>query len=126
MKLIKLTILVYAVLCLGQARGETFKITAYDNCKLCTGKDVNHPAYGITASGKRADRGFVACNWLPFGTKLKIDGKIYTVWDRGAKSLFGTKAKPIKHIDIWMSSHKAALQYGVKYMPVKIVKNIEK
>jgi 3D (Asp-Asp-Asp) domain-containing protein len=119
MRLIKLSIIVYAVLCLGGiGRGaELWKTTAYCSCVKCCGKSD-----GITASGKKAKPGYVACNWLPFGTKLSINDCNYIVMDRGAKSLFGDKKNKIKHIDIWMPSHKEALQYGVKYKEVKIVK----
>lgn len=119
MKLIKLSILVYAVLCLGgiASGAELWRITAYCSCVKCCGKTD-----GITASGKPAQAGYVACNWLKFGTKLIIDGNSYAVQDRGAKSLFGSKKNKIKHIDLWMSSHKAALQYGCKYKQVTILK----
>lgn len=43
--------------------------------------------YGnITASGKRLYDGCVANNALPFGTKVVIDGKTYTVEDRGCSA----------------------------------------
>ena len=122
MRTLKLAIVVYFVLAMGQARGEQWKITAYDNCKLCCNKDVNHPAYGITASGKKAQAGYAACNWLPFNTPLLVGGKPYTVQDRGAKSLFGTKANPIKHLDIWMPTHAEARKFGVQYLDVEIGK----
>ena len=72
-----------------------FKATAYCSCKKCCGKSD-----GITASGKKAKEGTIACNWLPFGTKLRIaprasNSKIEASWhypigtvlDRGAKSI---------------------------------------
>lgn len=99
------------------ASADMFKITAYCSCEKCCGKSD-----GITASGKPAKEGYVACNWLPFGTKLLIDSKVYVVMDRGAKSQFGDKKNHIKHIDIWMMSHKEALKHGVKYKEVKILK----
>jgi len=96
-----------------------WKITYYCSCAKCCGKWAD----GITASGKEVQEGFVACNWLPFGTKLRIDGKDgYTVQDRGAKSLFGDKDRHIKHLDIWLPSHKEALKQGVKYQTVEIIK----
>ncbi len=101
---------------------DIYKITHYCNCYKCTGKNANHPTYGITASGKPAQEGFIACNWLPFNTRLLIDGKVYTAQDRGAKSLFGDKKNHIKRLDIWTNSHKAALNYGVKYKQVEILK----
>ena len=104
-----------------QYLGE-FKATAYCSCKLCCGKSD-----GITASGHKAKPGTIACNWLPFGSKLQMqeikpnskleafkEGSIGTVLDRGAKSLFGSKHNHIKHIDLWMASHTEALNYGVR------------
>lgn len=96
---------------------EIFKLTAYDACIKCCGKTD-----GITASGKIAKpHHTIACNWLPFGTKVKIMGEIYTVQDRGAKSLFGSKKNHIKHIDIFMPTHKEARNFGVRYEPVEIL-----
>ena len=102
---------------MAQAEMELFKITAYCSCKKCCGKSD-----GITASGKQAKNGYVACNWMQFGTKLTIDGKPYIVMDRGAKSQFGDNEHHIKHIDIWMPSHKEALNHGVKWQKVEVVK----
>lgn len=107
----------------------TFKATAYCSCPKCCGKSD-----GITASGKRAHNGTIACNWLPFGTKLIIAPRgcnsqemafkhypIGTVLDRGAKSQFGSKHNHIKHIDLWMSNHAEALKYGVHQVNVWVV-----
>lgn len=106
-----------------------FKATAYCSCKKCCGKSD-----GITASGKKVRPGTVACNWLPFGTrllyreiasnaKLKASSmeSIGTVMDRGAKSLFGSNHNHIKHIDLWMSSHREALSYGVHEVEVWVI-----
>ena len=103
-----------------------FKATAYCSCSKCCGKSD-----GITASGRKASAGTIACNWLPFGTKLqyreiasnaKIEASrndsIGTVLDRGAKSLFGSKHNHIKHIDLWMDSHRQALIWGVRMVDV--------
>ena len=46
---------------------------------------------------------------VPFGTKLSINGTIYTVEDRG--TTYG-------HVDILMGSHAEALQFGLKYADV--------
>jgi 3D (Asp-Asp-Asp) domain-containing protein len=97
-------------------------ITFYDNCKLCCLKDESHPAYGITASGERARRGYVACNWLPFGTVLEVEGLgVFTVKDRGARSLFGTPKNPIKHIDVWVPSHAEARKLGKQIRRVALL-----
>lgn len=51
------------------------RITEY--CPSC-----NDPAGTyISSSGKRLQEGYVACNWLPNGTRIKIDGVEYEVAD---------------------------------------------
>ena len=96
------------------ATGETkiFKVTAYCPCAKCCGKQT-----GITASGTRATAGrtIAASGQFSFGTKLLINGQVYTVEDRGG-AIKGNK------IDIYMDSHAQALQWGVKYLPVQVVK----
>jgi peptidoglycan DL-endopeptidase CwlO len=97
---------------------EKWRITAYDACVACCGKSD-----GITASGKKAIYGYVACNWLKFGTKVSIEGLgIFTVQDRGAKSLFGSKKNHIKHLDVYMDTHREALKFGNQYREVVILK----
>ena len=96
------------------ATGETkiFKVTAYCPCAKCCGKQT-----GITASGTRATAGrtIAASSQYAFGTKLLINGQVYTVEDRGG-AIKGNK------IDVYMDSHAQALAWGVKYLPVQVVK----
>ena len=91
--------------------GKTYKITAYCSCSKCCGKST-----GRTASGTKATAGrtVAAPSNFAFGTKLNIGGHIYTVEDRGG-AIKGNK------IDIYVSSHQAALQWGVRYLPVSVV-----
>ncbi len=96
---------------------DLWKITAYCSCSKCCGKSD-----GITVSGHKAEQGYVACNWLPFGTKVSIEGLgTFRVMDRGARSLFGSKDNHIKHIDIWLPTHKEAGTFGVQYKEVRIL-----
>ena len=90
--------------------GETYKVTAYCSCSKCCGKTT-----GRTASGTKATAGRTAAApaKFAFGTKLNIGGKIYTVGDRGG-AIKGNR------IDIYVNSHSAALQWGVKYLPVTV------
>ena len=90
--------------------GETYKITAYCSCSKCCGKST-----GKTASGTQATAGrtVAAPSKFAFGTKLNIGGHIYTVEDRGG-AITGNR------IDIYVNSHSAALQWGVKYLPVSV------
>ena len=90
--------------------GETYKITAYCSCAKCCGKTTGRTASGTQAT---AGRTVAAPAKFAFGTKLNIGGQIYTVEDRGG-AIQGNR------IDIYVSSHSAALQWGVKYLPVSV------
>ena len=86
---------------------------------ICCGKYSD----GITASGKKAAVGMVACNWLPFGTHVYIEGLgEYVVQDRGARKYFGSKSNHIKHLDVYMDDHEDAKRFGVQWREVTIVK----
>lgn len=84
-----------------------FKLTAYCACSKCCGKWAS---YGLTASGTKPVQGrTVAMSGVPFGTKLLINGNVYTVEDRGT---------PYGHVDIYFNSHNEALRFGVQYADV--------
>ena len=69
---------------------------------------------GPTASGTMPTQGrTVAMAGVPFGTKLIINGKIYTVEDRGT---------PYGHVDIYMNDHDECNQFGVQYAQVYLAK----
>ena len=119
----KASIMCIIALCLSFLFGqevtgkELWKITAYCSCKLCCNKSD-----GITASGYKARYGYCAVNWLPFGTKIKIVGLgEFIVMDRGSKSQFGSKENKVRHIDIWIPTHKQAKEFGVKWKEVMIL-----
>ena len=89
----------------------TYKITAYCPCSKCCGKATGRTASGTTAT---AGRTVAASSKFAFGTKLNINGHVYTVEDRGG-AINGNK------IDIFVNSHSEALQWGVRYLPVSVV-----
>ena len=91
--------------------GTVYKITAYCPCSKCCGKATGRTASGTTAT---AGRTVAASSKFAFGTKLNIGGHVYTVEDRGG-AINGNK------IDIFVSSHAQALQWGVRYLPVSVV-----
>ena len=69
---------------------------------------------GIMASGKRVYKGAIACpREIPLGTKVKIQNKIYTCEDR-------LSLRYDKRFDIWFSSCKDAINWGIKRLPVMI------
>ena len=91
---------------------KMYKVTAYCSCAKCCGKST-----GRTASGKMAKVGrtIAAPRTFKFGTKLSLNGKVYVVEDRGG-AIKGNR------IDLYVGSHAEALRWGVKYLPVKVVK----
>ena len=91
--------------------GTVYKITAYCPCSKCCGKATGRTASGTTATPGRT---VAASSKFAFGTKLNIGGHVYTVEDRGG-AVTGNK------IDIFVSSHAQALQWGVRYLPVSVV-----
>jgi len=93
------------------ARGGTWVITAYCSCRKCCGK-----SNGITASGRKASAGTVSApRSLPFGTRLRIGNLgTFTVRDRGG-SIRGHR------IDMWVSSHAAAIRFGRRTLRVEVL-----
>lgn len=100
----------------------TGDITYFCVCLKCCGK-----LDGITASGMVIKNGMenpyiASCNWLPFGTVIKIDGVEYTIMDRGGRSL-----DKVGRIDIFVpEGHEAALELGRdKNVDIEIVSRPE-
>lgn len=94
------------------------RYTHYCACSTCNGN-----SRGITSSGKRvyngmADPHYVACNWLPLGSVIKVDGTNYTVVDRGGSGL-STQGR----IDIFTpEGHAACYKYGTGSCTIEIVR----
>lgn len=89
-------------------------MTAYCACERCCEKSD-----GITASGVKAVEGITIAadiSILPFGTRVKIDGHIYTVQDRGG-------AIKGKRIDIYFDSHQKALEFGKQTKEIIILES---
>lgn len=57
---------------------QSFKMTYYTDLPSENG------GYTITCNGEQLEQGMVASNHYPQGTKLLIDGLVYTVADRGS------------------------------------------
>ena len=80
-------------------------LTAYCPCAKCCGRANAPTASGVMPSVNHT----IAMSGVPFGTKLLINGTVYTVEDRGT---------PYGHVDIFMAEHSTCLQFGVKYAEV--------
>ena len=91
----------------------TYAATAYCSCSECTGIY----ATGYTASGTWATEGrTIACNTLPMGTQVYIEGYgYYTVEDTGYTP-YGDA-----WLDIFFESHDSALAFGVRQVEVYMV-----
>lgn len=86
-------------------------ITAYCACRICCGPGPNPTASGTRP---RPAHTIAAPRSVPFGTKVKIDGRIYTVEDRTSMRYDG-------RWDIFMRSHRAAKQFGIQTNKIQIL-----
>lgn len=87
----------------GEFLGD-FEVTAYCGCKKCSKGNV------LTYSGTTPKEGRTISadlNVFPLGTRLLIDGTVYTVEDTGS-GIDGN------HLDIYFDSHESALDYGLQ------------
>ena len=83
------------------------------------GEEYELSAYclkGIMANGQQVHIGAVACQaFLPFNTKVEIDGKEYNCSDR-----MHLRYRHRKVIDIWMSDCGEAINFGRRKAKVLI------
>lgn len=89
-----------------------FKVTAYCPCVKCCGKSD-----GITATGVKAKQGrtiAVDPKYIPYGTKIIINGNTYIAEDCGG-NIKGNR------LDIYFDSHQEALAFGVQHLEGVIV-----
>jgi 3D (Asp-Asp-Asp) domain-containing protein len=94
------------------------RVTAYCPCEQCCGEWAD----GVTANGHVIEPGdcFVAADRrFKFGTEMLIKGynnsKTVKVYDRGG-AIKGNK------LDVFFHTHQAALEWGVRYIDVKVRK----
>lgn len=91
-----------------------FKLTAYCSCSKCCGKWAGSPIASGTMP-KANHTIAVDTSVIPFGTKVIINGNTYVAEDTGS-AIKGNK------IDVFFDSHSKALNFGVKYAEVFVVK----
>ena len=84
--------------------GEISMYTSSDNLTPST----------TMANGEQVHVGAVANNLLSFGTRVRIDGQVYTVKDRTGLGQYV--------FDIYTDSYDHAIQYGRQYKTVEVLK----
>jgi 3D (Asp-Asp-Asp) domain-containing protein len=100
----------------GEWQSIQMRITAYCPCPKCCGQYSD----GVTACGYKIQPGdtFVAADIrYPFGTEMLIPGysnsQPVQVLDRGG-AIKGNR------LDVFFATHQEALEWGVKYLEVKV------
>ncbi len=110
---------------------RTMTVTAYCDCKVCTGWKRNwrlRPVFasgpnkgerkkvGVTATGTKARRGTIAADTsrYAFGTRMKVPG-----YGKGTVEDVGSAIKG-EHIDVFFKDHKDALRWGVRTLDVTV------
>ncbi len=111
----------------------TMVVTGYCDCGDCCGWErswlqLGRPVYaygpnkgkpkevGITATGTETRHGTAAVDkrYYPYGTIFYIEGYGYARAEDAGGAIKGN------HIDLWFSSHDAALQWGRKQVKVLV------
>ena len=94
------------------------RVTAYCPCKKCCGEWAD----GVTSNGhviKAGDRFVAADSRYKFGMEMMVkgynDSKTVKVFDRGG-AIKGNK------LDVFFHTHQDALNWGVRYIDVKVRK----
>ena len=74
----------------------------------------------ITASGTRTRDGIIACNFLPFGTRVRIPElfgtREFTVEDRMAR-------RKSDYVDVWVPERETALVLGKTRTTIEIIED---
>lgn len=89
-----------------------FKSTAYCPCRSCSEGWGRNTSTGAMASASHTVA--IDPKVIPYGSKLMINGIIYTAEDRGG----GVRGK---HIDIFFNTHGETRQYGTRNIEVFLV-----
>lgn len=75
----------------------------------------------ITASGTHVRDGVIAANFLPIGTNVRFPtmygNKVFVVEDR-------MNSRYTYRVDIWMRTREEAKQFGLRNLPLEIIREI--
>lgn len=95
-----LLLLVTLALPVGARTVTVTAYTAYENTS-------------VMANGQEPFEGAVACDFLPLGTVIYLDGMRYVVLDRIGSGSYD-------HVDIFVNDYDAAIEFGVRYMELEV------
>ncbi|WP_281890878.1 3D domain-containing protein [Paenibacillus sp. YYML68] len=90
---------------------KNFTLTGYSAGPASTGKDVNHPQYGVTSSGAKVTEGrtiAVDPKVIPIGWWVYIEGLGFRRAEDTGSAVKGNK------IDVYFDSHNYASRFGTK------------
>lgn len=97
---------------MGESLGG-FVVTYYCPCEECVGET------SITTSGLQLEPGMCAVDpsVIPLGSKLLINGQVYTATDTGP-DIMGNR------VDLCVATHEQAIDLGVKTYEVWLLKGV--
>jgi len=100
-----------------QTRAITADISAYTLSAEETDEDFSQASCGYIAYGLD-NINYIACpSYLSCGTRVEIDGMIYTCWDR-----MNIRYRNGNYFDILFPDKQSALDFGRQIKEVKIIK----
>lgn len=79
---------------------------------MCTAY-TSYESGPVMANGMEIQEGYVACDFLPLGTVIYLNGQRYVVGDRIGEG-------SDNHIDIVFSDYDSAIDFGVQYMELEV------
>lgn len=79
---------------------------------MCTAY-TSYESGGIMANGMWIQEGYVACDFLPLGTVVYINGQRYVVGDRIGDGSYN-------HVDIVFDDYNSAVEFGVRYLEMEV------
>lgn len=92
--------------------------TRYCMCAQCNGVESNYLASGKYVYYNMPDPHYVALNWLPMGSVIKVNGINYTVADRGGSGL-----STVGRVDVFTpEGHAACFRLGCGGCTIEIVR----
>ncbi|HWI63263.1 MAG TPA: 3D domain-containing protein [Symbiobacteriaceae bacterium] len=105
----------------GEPRHRQMTATAYTAGPESTGKRPGHPAYGLTATGTRAQPGktiAVDPRVIPLGSKVYIDDLGEFIAEDTGGAIHGDR------VDLYMESVDEALDWGVRKVRLHVTPKI--